>query len=183
MLSAMDQGTPSSSSMRLGSGVITVRALKSTRLPIRLPRMRPALPFRRSEIDLMGRPERVIARGWPATVLSMNVMMWYWSSSVNSCTTCCGAPFCSCRCRFLFVRTISMSFTVRSSSDRVLLSNATDGRTGCGGTGSACRMNHEGCACIGSKPKILQSSSLTFLRMDSAFSGVITCLRSPPSGR
>ena len=43
--------------------MITVRAEKSTRLPIRLPRMRPALPLRRSEIDLMGRPERVNARG------------------------------------------------------------------------------------------------------------------------
>ena len=76
-----------------------------------------------------------------------------------------------------------MSFTVRSSSDLVLLSNATDGRTGCGGTGIAWSTNHEGCACSGSKPRILQSSSLMFLRMFSAFSGVITCLRSPPSGR
>ena len=69
----------------------------------------------------------------------MKVMMWYCSSSVNSLMTCCGAPFCSCRCRFLLVRTISISFTVRSSSLRVDASNATDGRTGWGGTGSTRR--------------------------------------------
>jgi len=41
----MVQGTPSSSMPMLGSPVITVRAEKSTRLPMRLPRMRPDLPF------------------------------------------------------------------------------------------------------------------------------------------
>ena len=183
MLSAMLHGTPSSSSIKLGSGVMTVRAEKSTRFPIRFPRMRPFFPLRRSEMLLIGRPLRVSARGIPATVLSMNVMMWYCSSSVNSPMTCCGAPFCSCRSRFLFVRTISMSFTVKSSSDRVDASNATEGRTGCGGTGMTLRMNHEGCACLGSRPRISQSSSETFLRIDSAFSAVMTCLRSPPSGR
>mmetsp|Transcript_5070 Transcript_5070/g.20351 ORF Transcript_5070/g.20351 Transcript_5070/m.20351 type:complete len:219 (-) Transcript_5070:623-1279(-) len=183
MFSAMDHGTPSSSSIRLGSGVITVRAEKSTRLPIKLPRIRPAFPLSRSEMDLIGRPDRVSARGMPATVLSMNVMMWYCSSSVNSPMTCCGAPFCSCRCKFLFVRTISISFTVRSSSERVDASNATEGRTGCGGTGRTLRMNHEGCACSGSKPKMRQSSSETFLRISNARSAVTICLRSPPSGR
>lgn len=44
---AMVQGTPSSSMPMLGSPVITVRAEKSTRLPMRLPRMRPPLPLRR----------------------------------------------------------------------------------------------------------------------------------------
>ena len=88
IFSAMDHGTPSSSSIKFGSGVMTVRAEKSTRLPIKFPRIRPALPFKRSEIDLMGRPLRVKARGIPATVLSINVMMWYWRSSVNSKMTC-----------------------------------------------------------------------------------------------
>ena len=70
MFSAMLHGTPSWSTDRLGSGVMTERAEKSTRLPIRLPRMRPFLPFSRSEMDLMGRPLRIVARGCPATVLS-----------------------------------------------------------------------------------------------------------------
>ena len=75
MFNAMDHGTPSSSSIKFGSGVMTVRAEKSTRLPIKLPRILPALPFKRSEMDLMLRPLRVSARGMPATVLSMKVMM------------------------------------------------------------------------------------------------------------
>lgn len=41
----MDQGTPSSSMAMLGSPLMTVRAEKSTRLPIRLPRTRPSLPY------------------------------------------------------------------------------------------------------------------------------------------
>ena len=81
------------------------------------------------------------------------------------------------------MRTISISFTVRSSSERVDASNATEGRTGCGGTGMTLRMNHEGCACSGSRPKMRQSSSEMFFRMERAFSAVITSLRSPPSGR
>ena len=76
-------------------------------------------------------------------------MMWYCRSSVNSPMTCCGAPFISCCCRFLFIRTISISFTVRSSSERVDASNATDGRTGCGGTGSTCKMYHDGVRVLG----------------------------------
>ena len=70
MFSAMLHGTPSSSTDRLGSGVMTLRALKSTRLPIRFPRMRPPLPFSRSLMLFTGRPLRMVARGWPATVLS-----------------------------------------------------------------------------------------------------------------
>ena len=57
----MLHGTPSSWMLMLGSGVITVRAEKSTRLPMRLPRMRPSLAFRRAVMDLMGRPERMVA--------------------------------------------------------------------------------------------------------------------------
>ena len=75
MFSAMLHGTPSSSNMRFGSGVMTVRAEKSTRFPIKFPRMRPAFPLRRSLMDLIGLPLRVNARGIPATVLSMKVMM------------------------------------------------------------------------------------------------------------
>lgn len=54
-------GTPTVSIGRFGSGVITVRAEKSTRLPIRLPRMRPSLPFNRCFIDFNGRPPFCVA--------------------------------------------------------------------------------------------------------------------------
>ena len=55
---------------RFGSPVITVRALKSTRFPIRLPRTRPSFAFNRSEIDFSGRPDFCIALGTPGNVLS-----------------------------------------------------------------------------------------------------------------
>ncbi len=58
MLRAMLHGTPSSSMAMLGSPDMTVRAEKSTRLPIRLPLTRPDLPFRRCPIDSRGLPER-----------------------------------------------------------------------------------------------------------------------------
>jgi hypothetical protein len=49
-----------------GSPVMTVRAEKSTRLPMRLPRMRPLLPLSRSLMDLMGRPDFWLDLGMPA---------------------------------------------------------------------------------------------------------------------
>ena len=70
-VSAIDHGTPSSSSARFGSPEMTVRAEKSTRLPIRFPRTRPSLPLSRCEIDLIGRPDRCAATGCPGLVLSM----------------------------------------------------------------------------------------------------------------
>ena len=62
MLRAMLHGTPSSSMAMLGSPDMTVRAEKSTRLPIRLPLTRPDLPFRRWPIDSNGLPERCTER-------------------------------------------------------------------------------------------------------------------------
>jgi hypothetical protein len=59
--SAIDRGTPTWLMLMLGSGVITVRAEKSTRLPIRLPRIRPSFPRKRCRIDLIGRPDRCVA--------------------------------------------------------------------------------------------------------------------------
>ena len=44
----------------LGSPEMTVRAEKSTRLPMRLPLTRPAFPFKRWPIDNNGRPDRCI---------------------------------------------------------------------------------------------------------------------------
>ena len=50
----MLQGTPSSSMEMLGSPEMTVRAEKSTRLPMRFPLTRPSFPFSLWLIDLMG---------------------------------------------------------------------------------------------------------------------------------
>ena len=53
---AMLLGTPTWSTDRFGSAVITVRAEKSTRFPIRFPRMRPSLPLSRCLIVFRGFP-------------------------------------------------------------------------------------------------------------------------------
>ena len=60
---AIFKGIPSSRIDKLGSGVITERAEKSTRFPIKLPLTRPPFPFSLSMIDLSGRPERCAT--WP----------------------------------------------------------------------------------------------------------------------
>mmetsp|Transcript_39970 Transcript_39970/g.80064 ORF Transcript_39970/g.80064 Transcript_39970/m.80064 type:complete len:333 (+) Transcript_39970:2804-3802(+) len=70
---AMERGTPTSSMAKLGSGVITVRAEKSTRLPIKLPRIRPSLPLRRWEMLLRGRPVRDVAGACPGMLFSTKV--------------------------------------------------------------------------------------------------------------
>ena len=67
---AIERGTPSSSMPMFGSGVMTVRAEKSTRLPMRLPRTRPSLPLSRCEMLLIGRPLRTVSAGMPGSVLS-----------------------------------------------------------------------------------------------------------------
>ena len=66
-LVAMDLGTPTWSIKRLGSAVITVRAEKSTRFPIRFPLILPSLLLRRCLIDLRGRPDFCVALGRPLT--------------------------------------------------------------------------------------------------------------------
>src|ERR1051326_3863470 len=77
---AHSAGTPTSLIERLGSGLMTVRAEKLTRLPDRFERKRPSLPFRRCEMVLSGRPERWRAGGMPAVWLSEYVVMWDCSS-------------------------------------------------------------------------------------------------------
>ena len=57
MFWAIVLGTPTWSIRRLGSGVMTVRAEKSTRLPIKLPLTLPSLPFNLCLIDFNGRPD------------------------------------------------------------------------------------------------------------------------------
>ena len=71
---AMGMGTPTSFMLRLGSGEITVRAEKLTRLPDRLPLNLPSLPFKRWERVLRGLPDLCLAGGIPETELSKNVV-------------------------------------------------------------------------------------------------------------
>ena len=54
---AMLLGTPTCVMANMGSGVITVLPEKSTRFPIKLPRIRPSLPLRRCLTDFRGRPD------------------------------------------------------------------------------------------------------------------------------
>ena len=68
---AIFKGTPSCLIDKLGSGVITERALKSTLLPIRFPLTLPVLPFNLSFIDLSGLPERCATEATPGIRLSI----------------------------------------------------------------------------------------------------------------
>ena len=73
-LSAIFIGTPNSSNSILGSGVITLRAEKSTRFPIRLFLIRPSLPFNLCLIDFKGRPDLCVLGLTPLdNSLSINV--------------------------------------------------------------------------------------------------------------
>jgi len=47
---------------------MTVRAEKSTRFPIKLPRIRPSLPFRRALMAFNGRPDFCMAFGKPTNI-------------------------------------------------------------------------------------------------------------------
>mmetsp|Transcript_45128 Transcript_45128/g.134766 ORF Transcript_45128/g.134766 Transcript_45128/m.134766 type:complete len:314 (+) Transcript_45128:3340-4281(+) len=180
--SAMDHGTPSSSMPMLGSPVMTVRAEKSTRLPMRLPRMRPSLDLSRWLIDLIGRPDFCMLGGWPGSVLSKYVVMWYCTSWLNSLMMCCGAPDWSWRRSWLLARVISASLCVRSSSHRALESIITAGRTGGGGTGSTVRIIHEGRVNSVLKPSTRASSSEMRRRMSKHRSADSSWRRSPVSG-
>ena len=73
MFFAILSGTPSSLMDKLGSGVMTERAEKSTRLPMRLPRTRPPLPFKRSLMDFSLRPDRWATGAAPGMLLSTSV--------------------------------------------------------------------------------------------------------------
>ncbi len=60
---AMVCGTPTWSMAMYGSGVITARAVKSTRFPIKFPLTRPSLLFSLCFIDFNGRPGFNVACG------------------------------------------------------------------------------------------------------------------------
>ena len=159
---AMDRGTPTWSMDRFGSAVMTVRALKSTRLPMRLPRMRPSLPLSRWRIVFSGLPPR--CRSWTPSLalasLSKRALTLYWSSSSNWETTWFASPARQSDSSVLFALTMFTSWCVRSSSDRAFESLSwMDGRTWGGATGSTVMRSHSGRANLGSRPSIFASLS------------------------
>ena len=115
---AISSGTPSSSRSMFASGVITERAEKSTRLPIKLPRTRPVLAPRRDFSVFRGRPERWAAGGRPLMSLSTYVATSYCSSLVHSSMISALSPLSILSRRRWLMRTMLISLCVRSSSIR-----------------------------------------------------------------
>ena len=66
---AILRGTPNCLIDKFGSPVMTERALKSTRLPIKLPRIRPFLELRRPMMHCKGRPDRCAIGAIPLILL------------------------------------------------------------------------------------------------------------------
>mmetsp|Transcript_524 Transcript_524/g.1445 ORF Transcript_524/g.1445 Transcript_524/m.1445 type:complete len:264 (-) Transcript_524:476-1267(-) len=171
----MERGTPTCSIERLGSGVMTVRAEKSTRFPIRLPRTRPCFPFSRSEIALSGRPDLVVAcRGTSGELLVISVAWWYCSRRANSAMMCEGAPFCSLTLSIVFALMMSASLCVMSSSDLPPPAE-TPGRTCGGGMGSTLTSSHSGRQLVGSSPSSWQCASEILEKIWCARSASTTC--------
>mmetsp|Transcript_12103 Transcript_12103/g.35974 ORF Transcript_12103/g.35974 Transcript_12103/m.35974 type:complete len:210 (-) Transcript_12103:668-1297(-) len=181
----MDRGTPTWSTDRFGSAVMTVRAEKSTRLPMRLPRRRPSLPLRRWRMVLRGLPPRCFSctPSLAFASLSKSALTLYWSSSSNWDTMWGASPaVTSCSSVRLALTTLT-SWCVRSSSERWFESpSATDGRTWGGGTGRTVTKSHSGRAKRTSNPRRPASRSEMLRRTSCARCAERICLRSPEPG-
>mmetsp|Transcript_41540 Transcript_41540/g.111352 ORF Transcript_41540/g.111352 Transcript_41540/m.111352 type:complete len:296 (-) Transcript_41540:291-1178(-) len=171
----MDRGTPTWSQLMVGSPVMTVRAEKSQRLPIRLPRTRPSLPLMRWRSDLMALPLRCVDCGCPAISLFIMVATWYCSSCSCSRIKVCVRPFCFWfRSVALHFRT-SPSLNVMSSSPRAPSSDIMAGRT-CGGDTARTEITiQSGRANLGSNPNFITSSSEIRFKISSAWSANNSC--------
>lgn len=112
---AIDLGTPTWSIWRLGSGVMTVRAEKSTRFPIKFPRIRPSFPLRRALIAFNGFPDFCMALGMPGISLSTKVATWNCNILTFSDKTWAAAPAISLRASSLLDLMMSASLWVKSS--------------------------------------------------------------------
>lgn len=169
-------GTPTWSIRKLGSGVMTVRAEKSTRLPIKLPRILPSFPFRRALIDFSGFPDFCIALkcfGWnfsvtrikgfylgkPGMSLSTRVATWNCSIFTFSTRICVAAPDASFFSNSALIFMISANLWVKSSWFRAEPFITTAGLTGSGGTGNTVATIQSGRAYFGSIPRTKHSSS------------------------
>mmetsp|Transcript_7611 Transcript_7611/g.21334 ORF Transcript_7611/g.21334 Transcript_7611/m.21334 type:complete len:210 (+) Transcript_7611:4072-4701(+) len=181
----MDRGTPTWSTLRFGSAVITVLAEKSTRFPIKLPLIRPSLPLSRCLIVFNGFPPRCFSctPSLALASLSNNALTLYWSNSSNWDTMWGASPARHNCSKVLLAFTMFTSWCVRSSSDRWFESpSCTLGRTWGGGTGNTVSRSHSGRACRGSRPSSLASRSDTFRSTSCALCALRICLRSPEPG-
>ena len=164
-LVAILMGTPSWSNSKLGSGVITLLAEKSTLLPIRLLRIRPSLPFNLWRIAFKGLPERWVACEILGNSLSTNVATWYCNIFVQFLIIS-GATSLAIFCLRLSLNLmISDNLWVKSSSILCELSCLTDGLTAGGGTGKTEQINHSGLHHASLKPMKLESSSVIFSKI------------------
>lgn len=101
----------------LASPVMTERAEKSTRFPMRFPRTRPCFPLRRSVMLLMGRPDLLFTVGMPGLVLIMYPQMLPVMAIHSSSISWLAAPRCSARRRAWLSLITPISVDVRSSWD------------------------------------------------------------------
>mmetsp|Transcript_4220 Transcript_4220/g.8817 ORF Transcript_4220/g.8817 Transcript_4220/m.8817 type:complete len:222 (+) Transcript_4220:3598-4263(+) len=171
-------GTPTSSMPRLGSAVMTVRAEKSTRFPMRFPRIRPSFPLRRCCTVLSARPERLcVTCGTPLVSLSMVAATLCCSDCSNWVRIMLGSPLAvAWRSAMLDLTTLTY-WCVRSSShwpDPM----ATEGRTCSGGTGSTVMSIHSGRAQLVSRPSARRSASLIRVKISRALEAGSMALRS-----
>mmetsp|Transcript_18420 Transcript_18420/g.62709 ORF Transcript_18420/g.62709 Transcript_18420/m.62709 type:complete len:271 (+) Transcript_18420:390-1202(+) len=142
---AMRTGTPTSSTLRFGSGDITVRPLKSTRLPLRFPLKRPCFPLSRCTKPRRGLPCCWYVCGRPGSSLLMYMAHCTCRKSQFSIRFAMFTPR-SRPCRSpLLVSMIWMSFMVMSSSFvPAPVSISTLGRMHTGGTGMCVMMRDSG---------------------------------------
>mmetsp|Transcript_1228 Transcript_1228/g.3820 ORF Transcript_1228/g.3820 Transcript_1228/m.3820 type:complete len:241 (+) Transcript_1228:211-933(+) len=173
---ATNCGTATWSMAKFGSGLMTVREEKSTRLPDRLPRNRPPLPLRRWQ------KPRTCLRDCctsfiPGKSELMSIAYCSCKCSQASLSACTSEPDAMFRSMTLFSCTISDSFMVTSSSFVPCGgSMRTDGRTHTGGASTYCVTRCSGRAFTGSSPSSRQSSSGMAARSERTCSGVRSLL-------
>src|SRR3989338_7381897 len=155
-------GTPTSKSSSMGSGLITVLAEKFVRFPAKLCRILPSLLLILSVSVFNGCPLLCLAGGSWAMLLSKKVVTWYWSRSHKSSTMISGAPALIFSNSLWLILTMSPSLCVRSSSLRSPLSRVMLGLMVTGGMDSTVITIHSGLTWGTFSPNISQSWSGIF---------------------
>ena len=141
---AMINGTPTSKSSSIGSGLMTVLEQKFVLLPARLWRILPSLLFILSVSVFSGWPLLCLAGGSCAILLSKNVVTWYCSKSHKSSTIISGAPAFMFSNSLWFILTISPILCVKSSSLLSPLSRVMLGLIVTGGIARTVNIIHSG---------------------------------------
>src|SRR3989344_9590338 len=155
-------GTPTSLISIIGSGLITVLAQKFVLLPAKLCLILPSLLFILSVNVFKGCPERCLAGGNCAMLLSKNVVTWYCNKSHKSSTMISGAPAFIFSNNLWFILIISLNLWVRSSSLLSPVCNVIEGLIVTGGIGNIAIIPHSGLANFGSNPNNVTSASEIF---------------------